>query len=68
MKAKGGKWTFDELDKFLSDPGGYIPGTKMTFAGFDRAARRANVVAYLRTLSDHPVPLPATVELPAEQK
>ena len=33
MKAKGGKWTFDELNKFLEDPRGYIPGTAMTFAG-----------------------------------
>lgn len=60
MKAKGGKWTFDELDKFLTNPGTYIPGTKMTFGGFDRSAERADVIAYLRTLSDNPAPLPAT--------
>ena len=42
MKAKGGNWTFDELDKFLTDPRGYIPGTAMTFAGCQErpAARR----------------------------
>ena len=42
MKAKGGKWTFDELNKFLANPRGYIPGTNMTFAGLSRgpAARR----------------------------
>ena len=33
MKAKGGKWTFDELNKFLAGPREYIPGTAMTFAG-----------------------------------
>src|SRR3954454_22790872 len=33
MKAKGGEWSFDELNKFLSGPGAYIPGTSMTFAG-----------------------------------
>jgi cytochrome c len=60
MKAKGGKWTFDELDKFLTNPGSYVPGTKMTFGGFDRPAQRADVIAYLRTLSDNPAPLPAT--------
>lgn len=58
MKAKGGKWTFDELDEFLTHPQGYIPGTKMTFTGFSRGAQRADVIAYLRTVSDNPVPLP----------
>ncbi len=58
MKAKGGIWTYEELDKFLTNPGDYIPGTKMTFSGLARAPQRADVVAYLRTLSDHPVPLP----------
>jgi cytochrome c len=60
MKAKGGTWTFDELNKFLANPRGYISGTKMTFGGFDRPAQRADVIAYLRTLSDDPLPLPAT--------
>ena len=60
MKTKGGKWTYDELDKSLTNPGSYIPGTKMTFGGFDRPAERADVIAYLRTLSDNPPPLPAT--------
>lgn len=58
MKAKGGKWTFDELDKFLTQPQGYIPGTKMTFAGIQNPEQRANLIAYLRTQSDNPVPLP----------
>lgn len=58
MKAKGGKWTFDELDKFLTHPQGYIPGTKMTFGGIQNPDQRANLIAYLRTLSDNPVPLP----------
>ena len=38
MKAKGGNWTFDELNKFLANPRGYIPGTNMTFAGLSRAS------------------------------
>ncbi len=58
MKAKGGKWTFDELDKFLTHPQGYIPGTKMTFAGFQNPDQRADLIDYLRTQSDNPVPLP----------
>jgi len=58
MKAKGGKWTFDELNKFLKSPRDYIPGTAMTFAGINNDQQRADVIAYLDTLSDNPVPLP----------
>ena len=32
MKGKGGKWTPEEIDHFLANPRGYIPGTSMTFA------------------------------------
>jgi cytochrome c len=62
MKSKGGTWTIDELSKFLTNPQGYIPGTKMTFAGLPRGSQRADVIAYLNTLSDHPQPLPKAAE------
>jgi len=58
MKSKGGKWTFEELDKFLADPRGYISGTAMTFAGIKNDQQRADVIDYLHTLSDSPAPLP----------
>ena len=58
MKAKGGKWTYDELDKFLTDPRGYISGTAMTFAGIKNDQQRADVIDFLHTLSDSPKPLP----------
>lgn len=58
MKGKGGKWTFEELDKFIANPRGDIPGTAMTFAGIKSPEQRADVIAYLRTLSDNPVALP----------
>jgi cytochrome c len=58
MKAKGGKWTFEELDKFLAGPREYIPGTAMTFAGIQNEQQRADVIDYLHTLSDNPQPLP----------
>src|SRR5579884_4142720 len=58
MKSKGGKWTFDELFKFLESPRDYIPGTAMTFAGIKNPQQRADVIAFLDTLSDNPVPLP----------
>ena len=59
MKAKGGEWTYDELNKFLANPRSYIPGTNMTFAGISRDGQRADLIAFLRTLSDSPKPLPA---------
>ncbi|HUN97619.1 MAG TPA: cytochrome c family protein [Bradyrhizobium sp.] len=58
MKAKGGTWTFDDLNKFLTNPKAFIPGTAMGFAGISKDSQRADVIAYLRTLSDNPVPLP----------
>ena len=58
MKAKGGEWSYEELNKFLANPRGYIPGTAMTFAGISNDQQRADLIAYLRTLSDSPKPLP----------
>src|SRR5690242_16877006 len=33
LKAKGGKWTFEALDKWITNPRADVPGTTMTFAG-----------------------------------
>ena len=59
LKAKGGDWSFDEINKFIQNPKGYVPGTTMAFAGVAAGTERADILAYLRTLSDNPVPLPA---------
>ena len=59
MKAKGGTWTFDELNKFLTNPKDYIPGTAMGFAGLPKDSERADIIAYLNKNSDKPEPLPA---------
>ena len=58
MKAKGGKWSYDDLNKFISNPKGFVPGTAMGFAGIQRDSERADVIAYLHTLADKQVPLP----------
>lgn len=58
MKAKGGKWTFDDLNKFLAAPKAFIPGTAMSFAGISKDSERADLIAYLRSMADNPVPLP----------
>ena len=59
MKAKSGTWTYDELFKFTKSPQGYIPGTKMTFAGISSEKDRINLIAYLRSNADSPAPIPA---------
>jgi cytochrome c len=58
VKKLGGEWSYENLDKFLTKPKDYAPGTKMTFPGLPKPEDRAAVIAYLRTLSDSPKPLP----------
>ncbi len=58
LKAKGGKWDYAELNKWLTKPSAYAPGTKMSFAGIADTKVRADVISYLRSLSADPVPLP----------
>ena len=62
MKAKGGNWTFDDLNKFLTNPKAYIPGTAMGFAGISKDSERADVIAYLNSVSDKPEPLPTAAK------
>ena len=58
MKGKGGQWTFDDLNHFLQSPKAFVAGTSMSFAGLPRDTERADVIDYLRTLADSPMPLP----------
>ncbi|MFL6792511.1 MAG: c-type cytochrome [Bradyrhizobium sp.] len=62
MKAKGGTWTDEDLNKFLANPKAFIPGTAMGFAGIPKDGERADVIAYLHTLADQPVPLPTAAK------
>lgn len=64
MKATAGKsWDWDALSHWLSNPKKYIPGNKMSFAGIGKPEDRANLIAYLNSKSDSPLPAPA---VPAE--
>lgn len=58
MKEKGGTWTFEDLDHFLKSPKGFVPGTAMGFAGLSKDSERADMIAYLNSMSEHPQPLP----------
>ena len=62
IKAKTGKWTYDDLNKFIANPKGYVPGTAMGFAGIQKDSERADVIDYLHTLADNPVPLPTATK------
>jgi cytochrome c len=58
LKAKGGTWTFDALNTWLTKPSADVPGTAMTFAGLSNPKQRADLIAYLDSLAATPVPLP----------
>jgi len=58
LKGKGGEWTFEDINAFIQNPKGYANGPTMAFAGVGSAAERADILAYLRSLSDSPKPLP----------
>ncbi|MET0432508.1 MAG: cytochrome c family protein [Hyphomicrobium sp.] len=58
MQKKGGDWSFDQLAHFLHSPKSFVPGTKMLFNGLGAPSDEADVIAYLATLADTPVPLP----------
>jgi cytochrome c len=65
LKSKEGPWTYDELNEWLHKPSAYAPGTRMSFAGINNDKQRADVIDWLRTLSDNPEPLPSPDQAPA---
>ena len=62
MKAKGGQWSIDDLNQFIANPKGFVPNTAMGFAGIKNDSQRADVLAYLNSLSDNPKPLPTAAK------
>jgi cytochrome c len=56
-KGKGQTWTLDNLNAWLWKPQTFASGTKMTFIGLPKPEDRANVIAYLNTMSDKPIPV-----------
>lgn len=63
LKGVPGNWDWKSMSDWLANPKKYAPGTKMTFAGLSKPEDRANVIAFLNSRSDSPLPLPAA---PAE--
>ncbi|MBI5162732.1 MAG: cytochrome c family protein [Magnetospirillum sp.] len=47
MKNADVTWTPENIDKYLADPKGFIPGNKMAFNGLKKPEDRQNVIAYI---------------------
>ncbi len=58
LKAVGGDWTWEALNTMVSNPKKEASGTKMAFPGEKDPQKRADILAFLQTLSDSPVPFP----------
>ncbi len=58
MKELGGRWSYQDMDKYLTKPMEFLPKGKMGFPGMKKVKDRAHLIKFLRTLSDKPLPLP----------
>ena len=65
--AGGTVWDYDHLDHFIKKPKDLVPGTAMGFAGLSKIQDRADLIAYLRTMSNDPAPLPDPNAAPAAE-
>ncbi|MBA4009883.1 MAG: cytochrome c family protein [Erythrobacter sp.] len=60
LKALGGTWDWDKMNAWLKNPKGYVPGTKMSFAGLSKIEDRAAIAMYLNSIGTN-LPVPAFV-------
>ena len=56
LSSIGGNWTVKDLNMWLKSPKKYAPGNKMSFAGLRKIKDRANMIAFLNSISDEPIP------------
>jgi cytochrome c len=57
LKGKGGNWDWESMSQWLKSPKGFVPGTKMTFAGLSKPEDRANLMAWMNSQGSN-LPLP----------
>lgn len=50
MKAQKGAWTEAELDAYIANPRAKVPGTRMVYPGMTDAAKRARLIAWLKSV------------------
>ena len=58
LSERGGVWSYEELEGFLLAPREWVPGTTMSYSGMRKPEDRADLIAWLRSLSDSPAALP----------
>jgi hypothetical protein len=58
VEVLGGVWNYEDLNTYLYGPTLTTPGVLMEIRGIPDKTERVNLIAYLRTLSDNPAPLP----------
>lgn len=56
LQAKGGNWSYEDINHMIFKPQAFVRGTKMAFAGIAKEQDRADLIAYLRTMHDEPLP------------
>lgn len=44
-------WTYEELNAWIHSPRTYAPGNRMSYAGLGNVQQRADLIAYLRSIS-----------------
>lgn len=64
--GSGASWNYEDLNAFLTKPKAFMKGTKMGFAGIKKGKDRADMLAYLQSLSTSPVAFPEVAEEVAE--
>jgi cytochrome c len=67
FQSLDGEWTYAELFAFLEQPSVFAPGTTMAFAGLPREQDRLDLIAYMRSWSANPAPLPMPISEPAAE-
>jgi cytochrome c len=56
LKGANVEWNENNLDKWLRSPKQFIPGTIMNYQGIKDAQERADLIAYLKAVSENMVP------------
>jgi len=57
LKGLGGIWSIEDMNLWLKSPKKYAPGNSMAFVGLRKDKDRANLIAYLNSMSESPVSL-----------
>lgn len=65
MASSHDPWTPENIFQFIKKPSDYVPGTKMGFAGLPDPQQRADLIAYLATISPGSSAAPTEAAAPA---